>query len=309
MDGGATEPAAVGARIASLLESCAVAGPVAAQRAEELVRLVVDLYGAGLERLLDVLADAGRLDDVAARALADDELVASLLLVHGLHPYDVETRIRQALDDVRPYLGSHGGDVALLGVTPEGLVRLQFSGTCGSCPSSGATLELAIEGAVSSAAPETTGIELVSPEPPSGGFVPLTALRIRPSDERAATWVDAPEAAGLPDGVVRGLGVRGAAVVVMRAGADLFAFRDRCAACEGGLAGASLGRALGTRELLLRCPGCGAHFDVRRAGARADGPESRDPDHVEPDHLEPVPLLVREDSVALALPVPVEVPA
>jgi Fe-S cluster biogenesis protein NfuA/nitrite reductase/ring-hydroxylating ferredoxin subunit len=298
-DAGGTDPAAVGARIATLLDACAVAGPVAAQRAEELVRLVVDLYGAGLERLLDVLADAGRLDDVAARALADDDLVASLLLVHGLHPYDVDTRIRQALEDVRPYLGSHGGDVALLGVTPEGVVRLQFSGTCGSCPSSSATLELAIEGAVSAAAPETTGIELVSAEPAAGGFVPLSALRIRPSEERGSAWVDVPEASGLADGGLRVLDVGGAPVVVLRAGSDLFAFADHCPACGSGLAGATPGRALGSRELLLRCPGCGAHFDVRRAGAGVDGPE----------HLDPVPLLARGDGVSLAVPAPAEVPA
>jgi Fe-S cluster biogenesis protein NfuA/nitrite reductase/ring-hydroxylating ferredoxin subunit len=289
---GSGDPGAVGARISALLDACAVAGPLAHQRAEELVRLVVDLYGSGLERLLDVLADAGRLDDVALEALAADDLVASLLLVHGLHPYDVETRIRRALDDVRPYLGSHGGDVTLLGVTAEGVVRVQFSGTCGSCPSSSATMELAVEGAVADAAPETTGIELVTAER-SAGFIPLTALRVRPPEERGAGWVDAPGAVGLDDGEVRRLDVREVPVVALRVGPDRFAFRDRCAACGGGLAGASLGRALGTRDVLLRCPGCGARFDVRRAGAGTAGPE----------HLEPVPLLVRGDSVQLALPV------
>src|SRR4051812_49061485 len=160
-DAGGTDPGAVGARIATLLDACAAAGPIAAARAEELVRLVVDLYGAGLERLLDVLADAGRLDDVAQEALVADDLVASLLLVHGLHPQDVDTRIRRALDDVRPYLGSHGGDVSFLDVTPDGVVRLEFTGTCGNCPSSAATLSLAVEGAVAAAAPETTGVQLV----------------------------------------------------------------------------------------------------------------------------------------------------
>jgi Fe-S cluster biogenesis protein NfuA/nitrite reductase/ring-hydroxylating ferredoxin subunit len=293
------DPGAVGARIAALLDACAVAGPMAHQRAEELVRLVVDLYGAGLERLLDVLADAGRLDDVAQQALAEDDLVASLLLVHGLHPYDVDTRIRRALDEVRPYLGSHGGDVTLLGVTPDGVVQVQFSGTCGSCPSSSATMELAIEGAVADAAPETTGIELMSVEQPAG-FVPLSALRVRPAEERSAGWVEVPGASDLGDGEVRRLDAGGTAVVALRVGADRFAFRDRCPDCGGGLAAASLGRALGTRELLLRCPGCGVRFDVRRAGAGTTGPE----------HLEPVPLLVRDGNVALALPVlPEGVPA
>ena len=54
--------------------------------------------------------------------------MASLLLVHGLHPYSVETRVEQALASVRPYLGSHGGDVELLGVSDDGLVRLRLLG-------------------------------------------------------------------------------------------------------------------------------------------------------------------------------------
>ena len=86
-------------------------------------------------------------------AFVADDLVASLLLVHGLHPHDVERRIEDALDSVRPYLGSHGGDVKLLGVDDD-VVRLQFAGSCKSCPSSAVTLELAVEDAVRAAAPE-----------------------------------------------------------------------------------------------------------------------------------------------------------
>ena len=81
------DPAAVGDRIEQLLEASAAAGPVAAARAEELVRLLVDLYGAVLERLLTLADEAGALDDTLLQALAADELVSALLLVHGLHPY------------------------------------------------------------------------------------------------------------------------------------------------------------------------------------------------------------------------------
>ena len=102
--------------------------------------LVTDLYGAGLERMLEILAEAGRLDQVALDALAADDLVASLLLVHGLHPHDVGTRVAAALDSVRPYLGSHGGDVELLGVDADGVVRLRLLGSCDGCPSSSVTL-------------------------------------------------------------------------------------------------------------------------------------------------------------------------
>ena len=81
---------ATGERINTLLEASAAGGVVARERAEELVRLVADLYGAGLERVLTILHESGRLDDDVLAALAADDLVASLLLVHDLHPYDVD---------------------------------------------------------------------------------------------------------------------------------------------------------------------------------------------------------------------------
>ena len=111
------------------------------ERAEELVRLVVDLYGAGLERLLEIVHEAGGLDDELLDALAGDELVSSLLLVHGLHPYGVEDGCERALESVRPYLGSHGGDVELLEVTDDGVVRLRMLGSCDGCASSAVTLD------------------------------------------------------------------------------------------------------------------------------------------------------------------------
>ena len=154
---------ATGERIETLLEASAAGGAVARERAEELVRLVVDLYGAGLERVLTILHEGGRLDDELLAALAADDLVASLLLVHGLHPYDVQTRVEQALDGVRPYLGCHGGDVELLEVTDDGVVRLRLLGSCDGCASSSVTLKLAVEGAIEAAAPEIIGIEVETP--------------------------------------------------------------------------------------------------------------------------------------------------
>ena len=87
-DGPSTRPGPdlreVGERIDVLLDSSGSHGPVARERAEELVRLVTDLYGAGLERLLELLHESGHLDDELLDRLARDDLVASLLLVHGL---------------------------------------------------------------------------------------------------------------------------------------------------------------------------------------------------------------------------------
>ncbi|MGZ6881054.1 MAG: NifU family protein, partial [Mycobacteriaceae bacterium] len=162
-----------GDRIQTLLDSCAAGGTAAQERAQQLVREVVGLYGAGLERIME----AG--DPGLAERLATDDLVASLLLVHGLHPHDVHRRVSDALDRVRPYLGSHGGDVDLLGITdgPQGArVLLAFKGSCKSCPSSAVTLELAVQDAVRAAAPEVSSIEVVPADPGTTGVIPAESL-------------------------------------------------------------------------------------------------------------------------------------
>ena len=146
---------AVGERIEELLGRIRAAGdPATAEVAEEVVRLVVELYGAGLERTVELAGP-----EVTQR-LAEDELVASLLVLHGLHPKDTETRVVEALGQVRPYLGSHAGGVELLGVDPEGVVHLRLEGSCDGCPSSTQTVRLAIERAVEEAAPEVTRVEV-----------------------------------------------------------------------------------------------------------------------------------------------------
>jgi Fe-S cluster biogenesis protein NfuA/nitrite reductase/ring-hydroxylating ferredoxin subunit len=285
-----------GDRIETLLEAASAGGRVSRERAEELVRLVVDLYGAGLERMLEIVHDAGRLDDELLDRLIADDLVAGLLAVHGLHPDDVATRVARALDGVRPYLGSHGGDVRLLDVTDDGLVRLAMLGSCDGCPSSSVTLTLAVEGAIRDAAPEVTRIE-VADAPTAAAVIPVTALRARldAAGPPPAGWTTVAGLGDLVAGQVARFAVDGAAVTGIRIGADLYAYRDACPACGASLAEGSVGRRLGgaAGDAVLRCAGCGAHFDVRRAGRGLDRDDL---------HLEPVPLLLRDGGAAVALP-------
>lgn len=146
-------PQQIATRIGELLEA---SDPAGAGQLEEAVRLLVELYGHGLARILELLAEQPELID----RLAQDELVSSLLLVHDLHPVDVTTRVAAALEKVRPYLGSHAGDVRLVGIDEDGVVRLQLEGSCEGCPSSDVTAKVAIEGAILEAAPEVTGVDV-----------------------------------------------------------------------------------------------------------------------------------------------------
>lgn len=149
----------VGDRIENLLAELRTIGdPKARETAEELVRSLLDLYGGGLARMMELVYDSPAGGELFDRFAADD-LVASLLLLHDLHPEDTESRILRALEGVRPYLGSHGGDVTLLGIEDD-VVRLRLEGTCHGCPSSSITMKLAIEKAIGEAAPEVARIEV-----------------------------------------------------------------------------------------------------------------------------------------------------
>jgi Fe-S cluster biogenesis protein NfuA len=147
-------------RVQELLGSLdEIADPVAQMRVQELVGTVLELYGAGLERILGVLRDAGEPALPIRDALLDDGIVASLLLIHGLYPVPLDERVVEALDSVRPFLASHGGNVELISVE-EGVVRLRLEGSCNGCPSSAATLEHALREAIEAAAPDVLGLEV-----------------------------------------------------------------------------------------------------------------------------------------------------
>jgi Fe-S cluster biogenesis protein NfuA len=133
--------------------------PAVRDSAVELVQTIMDLHGAGIERMLDLTWEKGEAGREIIDEFASDDLLRSLLLLHGLHPLDIETRVTQALDKVRPYLNSHKGNVELLGVD-DGLVRLRLQGSCNGCASSAMTLKLAIEEAIHEYAPDLAGMEV-----------------------------------------------------------------------------------------------------------------------------------------------------
>jgi Fe-S cluster biogenesis protein NfuA/nitrite reductase/ring-hydroxylating ferredoxin subunit len=270
-----------GARIEELLAGMQ-AGPHQ-DAAEELVRLLVEMYGEGLARIVAEL-DADQLTRIAG-----DDVVESLLLLHDLHPLDVDSRVQRALDRVRPYLGSHAGGVEYLGVE-DGVAHLRLQGSCDGCASSTLTVRMAIEGAIQQAAPELAGIEVagvvepaapllqVGMGPPPGWHAPAPAAD--------GGWVTLPDL-GPPLGRPVAVDLGGVAVLVCTVRGTLYAYRDGCAACGSSLAEGTLTNGA------LTCPSCGARFDVRLAGRGLD-----DTTH----HLEPLPLLSDSAGVRVAVP-------
>lgn len=134
------------------LEACP--DPPTREAARMLVQALLDFHRAALGRVVEIQG-GGFLE-----RMAKDPEVAPLLLLYDLHPEGLGRRVEGALEKVRPYLHSHGGNVELLGVE-EGRVRLRLQGSCQGCPSSAETLKGAVEQAILSAAPDVAGIEVV----------------------------------------------------------------------------------------------------------------------------------------------------
>lgn len=166
-------------RIEELIQAIdAIPDETARAQSRELVQALLELHGSGLNRALEIAYDSQVTGDALIGKLAEDELVSNLLLLHGLHPLDLETRVRRAIEQVKPRLGLHGGSVELLGVTPEGRVQLKLQGNCHECPSSRLTLRFSIEEALNAAAPDLTGLDVEGiaeehPKPAANGATPI----------------------------------------------------------------------------------------------------------------------------------------
>ncbi|MBC7929298.1 MAG: NifU family protein [Rubrivivax sp.] len=267
--------------------------PEARAVATELMQTLMEFHGAGLERMMEIVAEAGDPGYAVFENFARDGLVGSMLLLYGLHPVPLEQRVTRALDKVRPYLDSHGGNVELLGVD-DGVVRLRLQGSCKSCPSSAMTLKLAIEEAIYEAAPDVAAIEAegVAEQQPAAptGFVQIGKTKAggeNPHPIDGKGWEDVSDLQTLAQSSVRVLEVRGRSVLFCRLGESLYAYGNDCPGCGQPLHDVRL------ETTSLACPHCGQRFDVIRAGRGLDQPSL---------HLEPFPLLVEQGRTRVALP-------
>lgn len=265
--------------------------------AEELVTCVVQMYGTGLERIVGALNESGEVGHQIATGLVDDELVAMLLLIHDLHPVPLADRVQGALDSVRPYMESHGGNVELLSLL-DGVARIHLRGSCSDCSASSVTLELAIKQALEEAAPDLVGLEVegMAPQTVNGTGLPMVSgsapasgmeLPMVSSPPPAPpAWFEVDAVGALRDGELTAVSVAGGELVVANVDGTLLAYRDACAGCGGSLHGGALSAGA------LSCPGCGRSYFLPRAG------RSMDDDRIQ---LEPVPLLREQGRVRVAI--------
>jgi Fe-S cluster biogenesis protein NfuA len=136
--------------------------PAAWTRVEELLATLTSVYGRGLGRVLEIFADAGGDGDEARARLLDDPLIASLMLLHGLHPESVEERVLRAIERVRRAIGKGAGEIEIASLDEaRRRVTLSLTGSWRACPTPRHALEAALRRAIEELAPEVadTAIE------------------------------------------------------------------------------------------------------------------------------------------------------
>jgi Fe-S cluster biogenesis protein NfuA len=164
-------------RIGNLVQEIeSSADPAVRAITKTLMQSLMDLHGAAIEKALDIVADSGEQGIAIIDRLGRDPLVASVLILYGLHPEDLETRIAKAVDKVRPQLRKQGCEVELISVI-DGAIRLRAETGLHTCGSTAKTLQATLEGTMYDAAPDLTSLVIEGfEEKPASGFVGLEKL-------------------------------------------------------------------------------------------------------------------------------------
>ncbi|HEX3797130.1 MAG TPA: NifU family protein [Verrucomicrobiae bacterium] len=242
----------------------------------ECLESVLELHEDGLRRIMQLLKNAGAAGRELSDGLLRDGVIRGLLLIHGLHPVPLEKRLLEALDRVRPFMQSQGGNVELI-TFENNHARLRVRSECQDFPSSSLTMELAVREAVEEACPDLLRfeVEAVLMQPPIAGVAPTEPLH----------WIVLEDLGELDEGEMRSIELEDAPVLVVKTGGNLYAYRNLCPAC-----GTRLDE--GTLKLnILKCRR-GHEFDARRAGMCP---------HRREIHLELFPLLTANDAVKISV--------
>jgi Fe-S cluster biogenesis protein NfuA len=164
-------------RIGNLVQEIeSSADPAVRAITKTLMQSLMDLHGAAIEKALDIVADSGEQGMAIIDRLGRDPLVSSVLILYGLHPEDLETRIVKAVDKVRPQLRKQGCEVELISVS-DGAIRLRAETGSHTCGSTAKTLQATLEGTMYDAAPDLTSLVIEGfEEKPASGFVGLDKL-------------------------------------------------------------------------------------------------------------------------------------
>ena len=150
--------------------------------ARELVQLLMEVHGAGLERIMEIVFESGTEGETMICKLGQDPIVRNLLLLYSLHPEDMETRVSKALDTIGLRLHKFDSEVELISIH-DGAVQVQLH-TPHTRGSAGKNLRSIVEEEIYNLAPDLASLTLLGLEDERAGFVPLESLLQHPSASR-----------------------------------------------------------------------------------------------------------------------------
>lgn len=153
-------------------------------RVEDLVHGLLEVYGAGLARIVEMVAQSELTGRELLQTFAGDELVSSLLLLHGLHPVGLEERLHLALEKLRSGAQMQGGMLELVRVV-DGVAELRFSVQRQGCGASVQGLKQSIEQAIYDAAPELDEVRIEEIALPQRVGIPVRFVSPRKRQEQS----------------------------------------------------------------------------------------------------------------------------
>lgn len=165
------------------------------RRALELAEAIEAFHRPALVTMVQALRADPRGKELLFQ-LVDDPGVRAVFALHGIIKADPMTRANQALASVRPYLQSHGGDVALVRIA-DGAAFVRLEGSCSGCSMSAVTLREGVEEALVTL-PEVDRIEVLDDEP-TAAFIPIDMVGRKPS-RKDTGWVEGPPTDAVADG-------------------------------------------------------------------------------------------------------------
>lgn len=224
--------------------------------------------------------------------LVDDPAIYALFQMHGLVREDLGAQAARVLDSVRPYMQSHGGDVALVEVR-EDTVVVRLSGSCNGCSMSAVTLRNTVEEAIREQMPQIKNVEVAPNEPAqqaehshnhtnnNAGFVSLGAIAGTPKVDHG--WTLGPVASTVPEAIPFRMDADGSSFILVRFHGQVQAFRNECAHLGMPLDGGSIDPETG----VLVCPWHNFRFDCT-SGECLTVPEAQ---------LEALPLRIEQGRI------------
>ncbi len=257
------------AQLATLVETLEREGD---ERALLLLGLMDDIHRPGLELIVD-----GR---------PDHPVAVALLSMYGLAPVDQRIEAEEALDEIRPYIESHGGALELVDVQ-DGVISVRMSGACNGCAASAMTLRRGIEGKLRERLDWFKEVVALDPAGDEGeqdnGGASLPLLHIEPLSKAGAgngganpellqieklrrpVFVEVGAFDDLPEGKMKAVDVEGRSVLILKLAGEPYAFANVCptAGARLPLDGARL-----TSSVIV-CPWHNCAYDAR-SGKRVD---------------------------------------